>query len=123
MKIDVEGVEDEVLLGGLELLKRNPVMIIELNQGMKASASKAELNSLGRDKKGIRLKSKIESPLVELISLGYKCFWLDERESLVTVNSIDFLPHHEKLGENCGANYLFIPKGFILPRRLRRLIK
>jgi FkbM family methyltransferase len=123
VKIDVEGSEDEVLLGGSKLLKRNPIMIIELNEYMRNksisfTSPKEKSTSLENPAKQLERKSGAKFRLDNIFNWGYKCFWIDEREKLVSVNSTEDLPHHAVLGKNHGANYLFIPRDFILPQKL-----
>jgi len=123
IKIDVEGSEDDVLLGASKLLKRTPIMIIELNEYVRnrsrsITLPKEKRNSSENPTKQLERKSEVKFQLDNLLNLGYQCFWIDESEKLVSVNLTENLPHHSVLGENHGANYLFIPKNFIIPQKL-----
>ena len=127
IKIDTEGSEDEVLLGASKLLQSSPILIIELNEHMRDESRSISLpressDSSRSSSKEVKRRSIAKLKINNLINTGYECFWIDEREHLVSVSSVNTLPHHSLLGEKHGANYLFIPKGFILPQKLSVLV-
>lgn len=96
LKVDVEGAERDVILGGKKFLQTKPFLILELNPFF--------LENRGDD-------ALIDGEQVHtsLQKFGYLQFWIDERGKLVPCND-KFLPHVDQLGFNFGANYLFVHK-------------
>jgi FkbM family methyltransferase len=94
LKIDVEGSEFEVILGGKDFIKEyQPIIVMEINALLLSHAN---------------VSSQTIFKFME--SLGYIFFWLDEREDIIQINDLDSLPHEALLGSGHGANYLLIPK-------------
>jgi len=93
LKIDVEGGEWDVIIGGRDFLTEcRPVVVMEINSQLLSPA-----NATSR-------------MIFELMAeLGYSSFWLDERGAISKVRNFDFPPHETLLGRNHGANYLFLP--------------
>ena len=92
LKIDVEGSEFEVILGGQRFIKEyQPIIIMEINSLLLSHA-----------------KTSSQMIFKFMASLGYSFFWLDERENITKVDVNNSPPHEALLGSTSGANYLFI---------------
>lgn len=92
LKIDVEGSEFEVILGGKSFIEEyQPVIVMEINSLL---LSQAKANS--------------QMVFKFMASLGYSFFWLDERENIIKVDMNVSPPHEDLLGSASGANYLFV---------------
>ena len=97
LKIDVEGSELGVILGGEKLItKLQPVIIMEINSLLLSHA-----------------KASSRKIFEFMEKLGYSFFWLDERERVVRVHNFDSPPHEALLGSASGANYLFLPRKYV----------
>lgn len=93
LKIDVEGGELEIILGGNSFIaKVQPIIFMEIN-------CKMLMHSGGP-----------ERIFQHLANFHYSLFWINEKGYFTPWKNPKSLPHLQKFGENFSANYLCLPK-------------